>query len=446
MKKRRNRIFTLLAGVLGVLTSWAQPYSLEDVQRLALENNRVLKNARIEMQAADADKDMAYTKYFPTASASVMGFAAAKEIMRPELDLKKIVPGLPDWIQTTYGMDMLKSGALANIMVAQPIYAGGQIVNGNKLAALQQEIRKLQYGMTEKQILQSVTEYYWQLASLDANAKTIEAAQAQLVAVHELTENFVDAGVINRNDLLTVELKQQELQSDHLQVDNARELMRMLLAQLCGRADSLQSFTLSLSPLTRVTPPDSVFVSPAKAVLDREELQLAGKAVAAKDLQYKMERGKLLPTVAVGAAGMYDYMHLKGYFKDMSNFNLIGFATVNIPITDWWGGKHSLKKAKLQWQQAENDRQEAQEKLQVDILAAWNNLTEAYAQIEIAKKSVVSAAENLRLQMDQYRAGTSLMSDLLNAVTLDVKAQSSLTSAQAKYQSRLADYRRKTGR
>jgi outer membrane protein TolC len=115
-----------------------------------------------------------------------------------------------------------------------------------------------------------------------------------------------------------------------------------------------------------------------------------------------------------------------------------------MPISDWWGGSHAIKKAKLQRLQAENDRMEAQEKLAIDIQSAWNNLEEAYKQIDIAKASVESAKENLRMQRIFYSAGTTTMTDLLDAITLYTQAQSQMVTACATYQMRVAEYRRKT--
>ena len=121
-----------------------------------------------------------------------------------------------------------------------------------------------------------------------------------------------------------------------------------------------------------------------------------------------------------------------------------GLCNRLLPISGWWGGKHSIRKAKIQQQQAENDRQDAYEKLSVDIQSAWNNLNEAYAQIEIARASLASAEENLRMQRIFHRAGTTTLTDLLDAVTLFTQSSCGLIDACATYQIRIAEYRRRT--
>lgn len=462
MKKLLITIIALGTAICGSATEAVGAYSLADCQQLALQHNRKLQNARIDLQLADEDKAIAFTNYFPQVSLSATGFIGAKDLMRTTMDMTSFGETYgPALMQAGLGellmgmppqndVSMMKKGVMANAIAMQPIFSGGQIVNGNMLAALQQEVRRLQIAMSEKDLLQSVAEYYWQIVALKGNVSTLNAVDEQLAAIHKLTDDYVKAGVINRNDLLTVELKQQEVASSRLQLDNGIELLRLVLAQLCG-AD-LQAFQIALpEQLEAPAAPDTYFVSPSEAVLNREELALAGKNVEAKALQVKMERGKNMPTLAVGAAGLFQGMDMGdmsvkrgGSMYNMKIGNLVGLATLSVPVTDWWGGKHAIRKARLAQQQAENDRDEAQELLQIDILSSWNNLTEAYAQIEIARKSVTASTENLRLNRDQYAAGTLTVNDLLDAVTLYTRASNDLSSSLATYQSRVSDYLRKT--
>lgn len=87
---------------------------------------------------------------------------------------------------------------------------------------------------------------------------------------------------------------------------------------------------------------------------------------------------------------------------------------------------------------------EAQKKLAIDIQAAWNNLEEAYQQINIAKASVASAKENLRMQRIFNGTGTTTLTDLLDAISLHTQAKSHFVTACATYQMRVAEYRRKS--
>ncbi len=411
-----------------------QAVSLTACIEMALQKNAELRNARLDIQMSDEDKASAMTNYFPQVSATGAGFVGAKDLMRGEMEMPALAAMMPG--MGSFPLSMIKKGVVATITAMQPIYTGGRVVNGNRLAAVQQEVRRLQMEMTEKDVRQNVQQYYWKLVALRGNITTLDAADEQLRQVHSLTKNYLEAGMINRNDLLRVELKQQEVARQRITLDNGIELVRMLLAQLCG-AD-IESFDIVSENILEPQAPESVFKPADQALASRQELQLLDRAVEASRLQVRMERGKNLPSLAVGASGMYYNV------MEKNQGNLVGLATLSVPVSGWWSGTHAVRKARLKLEQDRNTLNDANEKLKIDIIASWNNLQEAYAQIEIARRSVRQADENLRLSRDQYDAGTLGMTDLLDAITLYTQSHSSLLTACAEYQSRLAEYQRKT--
>ena len=76
---------------------------------------------------------------------------------------------------------------------------------------------------------------------------------------------------------------------------------------------------------------------------------------------------------------------------------------------------------------------------------SWNDVEEAYQQLGIAQRSIEQAEENLRLNLDYYRAGTSKMSDLLEAQMLYQQAQDRRVEAWADYQTKMLEYRQSVG-
>lgn len=405
----------------------AQEYTLEQLQEMSVQNNRTLKNARLDIEAAKEDRTKARTLFFPNVSASAVGFRGFEDIVQGEIPAG----------EAAMLISLVKKGFVGSVMAVQPLFQGGQIVNGNKLADLQEEVRRLQLQMTEKDTELQVAKYYWQIVSMQANIATLDSVKVQLDEVHRLTKQYVDAGLITHNDLLRVELKEQELASNRLQLENGISIVKLLLAQLAGLGEGDYNIRHSVSFLSP-THPSSYLKDIEQATDSRKEYVLSKKNEDAQALNVKMELGKLLPSLSVGVNGFYHTI------DSHDNTNGMVFATLSVPISDWWGGSHAIRKAKIQRMQAENDRMEAREKLSIDIQAAWNNLQEAYKQIDIARASVTSARENLRMQRIFYGAGTTTMTDLLDAVTLFTQSESQLVTACATYQERVAEYLRKT--
>ena len=176
-----------------------------------------------------------------------------------------------------------------------------------------------------------------------------------------------------------------------------------------------------------------------QALQHTTEYQLLNKQVEATKLQRKMEIGKNMPTVGVGAG--YNYHNL---LDNDRTFGMI-FATVNVPISDWWGGSHSIKRKKIEQQKAEEQLADNSELLKIRMQNAWNNVEEAYQQLQIAHRSIEQAEENLRLNRDYYKAGTSRMSDLLEAQLLYQQSLDKRVDAYADYQNKLLEYKQSIG-
>lgn len=149
---------------------------------------------------------------------------------------------------------------------------------------------------------------------------------------------------------------------------------------------------------------------------------------------------KNLPTVAVGAG--YNYHTL----LDNDHSYAMLFATVSIPISDWWGGSHAIKRKKIAYQQAQEQLTDKAQLLTIRMQNAWNNVVEARQQLMIAQHSIEQSEENLRLHRDFYRAGTCKMSDLLEAQLLFQQSRDKYTDAYADLQNKILEYEQSTGR
>lgn len=392
----------------------------------ALKNNVRMKNAGNAVAMAGHDKAEAMTGYFPQIGASGTAFMANKGLVSVDM-----APG--------QAMSMMKDGRLGSITATMPVFSGGQIVNGNKLAEVGLEVSRLQLNMSENEVRLATERYFWQVVTLKEKLRTIGMVEKQLSGIERDVENAVNAGLTTRNDLLQVRLRRNETESARISIANALGLAQALLAQYVGLpGDSVDAdFTPSAD---MPEPPQDIFGNPDEQLPHTAEYRLLEQQVKAEKLQYRMAVGKNLPQLAVGGGLSYD--NLMG--RDHTAW--VGFATVSVPLSAWWGGSHSMKKHKLQVKNAENQMQDQSRMLLIRMGQAWNDLNDAYRQIQIAKMSVGQADENLRMQNDYYTAGTSTMTDLLNAQTLFQQSRDRHVEASTNYEVKKREYLQATGR
>lgn len=423
-------------------------YTLEQLIDSARQNNVSLKNARRSIDAAQQQRKEAFTKYFPSVSGTGAWFNANKGMAKMDItpgemipaDLAPVLAGmLPasalGAMANPVGISMMKNGTLASINAIQPVFAGGQIVNGNRLAKVGEDVARLQLRLSENEVEKTTEQYFWQIVSLQEKLKTIAAVDTLLADIYKDVEVAVRAGVAMRNDLLQVQLRHNDIESQRLKVQNGLSVIKLLMAQYCGLRDT--TFTLSTEDVAIAELP--MLLDHTQALPGTAEYQLLGKQVEAARLQKNMTIGQNLPTVAVGAG--YNYHNLLDCDR---TFGMV-FATVSVPISDWWGGSHAIKRRKIEYQKAIDEQHDKAQLLEIRMQNAWNGVVETRQQLDIAQRSIQQAEENLRLNRDYYRAGTSKMSDLLEAQLLYQQALDRRTDAVSDYHNKLVEYRQAIG-
>ena len=480
----------ILLCTLSCTTAAAQrTYTLEQILDSARQNNIAMRNARRSIESAQEQRREAFTNYFPSISATGLWFNANKGMAQMQVNPGEVIPPAmgsslaqslaPEALAelaSPINISMMKDGTIAGISATQPLFAGGRIVNGNRLAKIGEQAAMLKSRLSENEVVRTAQQYFWQIVTLQQKMKTIDAAEAMLADIHKDVDVAVRAGVALSGDLLRVQLRQNELKSQRLKLKNGASVVRLLLAQYCGLRDTAfaihspeapteapssspwgerlaadwdysqesspipeqssptRSLSRSLSPLEGVSAGASV-----GEALATPEYQLLEKQVEATRLQQKMALGERLPSVAVGAG--YNYHNL----LDNNHTFAMVFATVSIPISAWWGGRHAIRQKQIAHQQALDERQNNAELLRIRIQNAWNNVNEAQQQLALAAQSIQQAKENLRINRDHYRAGTSRMADFLDAQLLYQQACDQHTDAWANLQNKLLEYKQSIG-
>ena len=274
-------LFLLIAA--GNVNADAQTaYSLEECRKMALANNALIKNSELEILAAQQVKKSAFTRYFPKITAS----GATFQFNDPLIQYK--IPGgnLPVYdgnpanlaapTEFAYfpgiSLSLLNRGTVGSATAVQPLFAGGRIIAGNQLAALGVEVSSEKKILSENEVLLKTEEQYWQIVSLQEKMKTLQSMEQLLDSLYREADDAWKAGLINRNDVLKVTLKQSEAKVNRLKLENGIRLSTMALCQYMGIAftDGIQ---LTDSP-GAIIPPEQIYISGEQALPGREEYKL----------------------------------------------------------------------------------------------------------------------------------------------------------------------------
>ena len=434
MKKHiTSLLFALL--VLG-LRAQTPVLTLDSCFALAKANNAQLLTDQLEIQKAQEVKAQVFTKHFPQVSISYLAYYAARPIIEYGINdiqdddlgafLSALITTLNDPEGANMGLpteiNLMEKGHGVNATAMMPVYAGGRILNGNRLANVGIEAAQLKAEVSERDMLENIESTYYLVLGLQDKVHTVESALALTDSLDHIVDVALKAGLITKSDKLRLALKQNELKANQLQLSNGIILASQLLCQQIGITYPEGGLTLDTASFSIKNHADAL-----RENFIRPEQQLLQLQIDAEKLRKKLTLGEALPQVGIG--GTYSYGNLVRKYKG----NAIALAQVSIPLTQWWETSHKLKEHNIAIREAELMQKDLTEKMGLQVKQAYNQMVEAEALMQSDKAALDMAQENYRLAELNYRAGMNTITDVLEAHALLLQAKNAITDRQITY-------------
>lgn len=420
--------------------------SLESSKTFAIQNNIKIKNAQLELEAAREVRQAAFTKFFPSINVTGLLFKSPENLMQMQIKGGNLPvydgnpANLANATQFAYfpesSMGILKNATIGMINIVQPLYAGGRIMNGNKLAALGENVSQSKLYLAKNEVLLKTEEQYWQIVALNEKLKTIHAYNKLLENLLRQIEDAYASGLVGKNDVLKVKLKRSEVLLNQSKLENGIKLASMAFCQYIGISyDSTMILTSTLN-ITEIKPVDHTI-----ALQKRTEYQLLQAGIAAEELQTQLKLGEYLPQVGIGFNELYLQMD-----SGSAITSGIVYGSVQIPISNWWEASHKLTEQNKKEQMAKNNLKDTSELLLLQMEKAWQDVTDAKKQVALNEEALAQAIENLKVNQDSYTNGLITVSDLLEAQAMLQNTQDQLIESKAQYQIKQFNYLQITGR
>ena len=126
---------------------------------------------------------------------------------------------------------------------------------------------------------------------------------------------------------------------------------------------------------------------------------------------------------------------------DKSRSNVIGFLTVQIPLSAWGEQAYKIKEHNVQIRQAEMQQKDVKQKMELQNEQVYCQLTEAVQLLLQYEKSHHLAQDNYRLARLNFEAGASTVTELLESQMLLYQSESAYCDALTTYFSALRKFR-----
>ena len=443
--------------------------SLDSCRALALANNKDLLISNEKINAAHYQHKATFTNYLPSFSATGTYMRNQKEFSLLNNDQKAALSGLgtnlAGPLQQAAGIiaqlhpeiasqipalgasltsafneagsslvDALRTDTrnvyAGAITLTQPLYMGGKIRAYNKITKYAEELAQQQHQGGMQEVIMSTDQAYWQVISLVNKKKLAEGYLKLLQQLDSDVEKMIAEGVATKADGLSVRVKVNEAEMTLTKVEDGLSLARMLLCQLCG-IDLSSPITLAdenMEDIPLLTPETHFDMSTAYA--NRPEIRSLELATQIYKQKINVTRAEHLPSIAL----MGNYMvtnpsvfnSFENKFKGMWNMGVM----VQIPIWHWGEGIYKTKAAKAEARIAQYQLQDAREKIELQVNQSAFKVKEASKKLVMATKNMEKADENLRYATLGFKEGVIATSNVLEAQTAWLSAQSEKIDAQ----------------
>ena len=461
-------LLTILLHLTFIVKAQTSP-SLDSCRALALANNKDLLISHEKINAAHYQRKAAFTNYLPNFSATGAYMRNQKEFSLLNNDQKAALSGLGSNLAGPIGqaaagiiatypelaplissltgslpaaldqagnslVDALRTDTrnvyAGAITLTQPLYMGGKIRAYNKITKYAEELARQQHNGGMQEVIMSTDQAYWQVISLVNKKKLAEGYLKLLQQLDSDVEKMIAEGVATKADGLSVRVKVNEAEMTLTKVEDGLSLARMLLCQLCG-LDLSSPITLADENMENIPliPTDTHF-DLSTAYENRPEIRSLELATQIYKQKVNVTRAEHLPSIAL----MGNYMvtnpsvfnSFENKFKGMWNVGVM----VQLPIWHWGEGIYKTKAAKAEARIAQYQLQDAREKIELQVNQAAFKVNEAGKKLVMASKNMEKAEENLRYATLGFREGVIATSNVLEAQTAWLSAQSEKIDAQ----------------
>lgn len=481
-----NKIATLCAIALTAVTANAQILSLDSCRAMALRANKQLSVSRIQQQVAENVRKTARKKYLPhvdvvgswqymsretsilnddlksalstlgtTGVGTMNGMAQQLAVSLPAMVQAGMVnassiPAIQDLMTIAGTMKPQLEAAgnalgekivdefhtdtrnvfFASAMVTQPLYMGGAITAANRMAEIAEKMAMQKTDAAEQEVVYNIDQAYWMVVSLRHKQKLANDYLALVEKLNHDVHAMIKSGVATRADGLKVDVSVNEAEMTKTQVDNGVTLARMLLCQLIGLP--LES-DITLTDEGTETLADAVAMpqyDKAVAMEMRPELQLLGSAIELSQASVKLARAAHLPQLLLTGGYMLSNPNVfNGFQRKFGGMWNVG-VSVRVPVLDWGESIYKVRAAKLSTSMAKLEREEAEEKINLQMTQCEYRLSEANKRLATARKNIQRAEENLRCANVGFQEGVMQTTDVMAAQTAWLQAQTQHVDAE----------------
>jgi outer membrane protein TolC len=427
-----NKIITVAAALmLSSTTLHAQESELlKKYRAMALSYNQDVKAA---------DKGVAYYKEMESsAKADMLPKVAANATARYTGNPMELSITLPSLGALSFEGKHESYGA--SLSMVQPVYTGGRNREQVNIAQTESKISEDQAALIRSNVTYATDFRYWNAVAAQEMVAVTQQLEKSMENLVRVVRERVEAGLVNRNDLLMAEVKLNDARFQLKKAQDSFEVSRMALNSQIG-ADLKAATTIDASiPALQL----QGSLTAEAATDNRAEVRMAQGKIAIQESAGKVKESYYRPQFYVGAESSYSS---PGYnFKPDMDPNYAVYAKLSIPIFEWGKRKSDRRASSIKVDMATENLGKVTDNIRLEAQSAYYSYSQAVEQALLTENSLQKAKENEQMALYRYKGGNLSILEALDAQLYYQAAQINHIRSRANAQIYYSEFLRALGK
>ena len=404
----RNINFILSIGIISITTlGYSQDtlsISKKDIWLKASDKNLQIKMGEQDVKSAQADYRQSNALFLPNISASHTAMTTTNPLMAFGSKLNQEILTASDFNPALLNDPAVTQNYATKIQVLQPLINMDGMY-GRQAAKSKMEAFELQTARTKEYLELEVNKSFMQLQLAYKAVAVLEKANATADANLKLVENYFKQGILQKTDLLSVQVRVNEvknqLQYAKSNVQNASDYLAFLLNE-----DNTNKVYKPLEALD-----NSIAIQSFEPMLsdNRKDIQAMDKSTEAYAKMVNSSKMNFLPTLnAFGSYELYD----DTIFSTGAQGYLLG-AQLNWNVFDGYKSIGKMEKAKADLQKAEVETLQYKAQSQLELNKTNRQLKDAENKVNLEKLALEQSQEAYRIRSNRFEQGLEKTTDML---------------------------------
>ncbi len=321
----------------------------------------------------------------------------------------------------------------AGVQLQQALF-NQQVFIGLKAAKSTKEFYQLNADLTDEQIIERVSNAYFQVFTVEQNQETLESSYASTEKARNIIKSLFDNGLAKKIDLDRTNVNLTNIETNIKQTKNgvnqAKNALKFYMGMPIEKDIQLVKEDMEITPHLLENTLSTDNRTEVKVLLKNREL-----------LEYNKKATEAAYYPTVNLTANYSWQGLGEKFPltngrsngvYWSDYSAIGLG-VSIPIFNGFATKSKVQQAQIDLDKVNLDIQETKLSLDLAYQNAKSQIENSLSTLENQKANVTLAEDVLANTRSNYQYGLATLTDLLDAENSLVQAKNNYTNAILDY-------------